>query len=284
MGFSTLRNWIWVLAISSGCFGEAPNLGSGDASGTEGNDTTTTTTDTTTTTNGTTLAEEASSASSLDEGADATATGGEATSGMTATTTQAETTASEASEGTTLDDGTTDRGSSGNDETSHPVECAHYVFVTSENTLESANLGGLAGADAECSIAGEAVGGEWVAVLSTAAVNANARIDVTGPVCTLDDVVVAHDEAQWWSNAHLAPINVTQDAEPLPPGSWRVWTGTTIAGESSGTDCGAWTLQTSTPGVIVGDAHESNAHWVNNGTANTQCGFSARLYCFGSSF
>jgi hypothetical protein len=260
----------WLMTLCGGCFGEAPHVGTGaTATETDGNDTSAST-------NGTTRVDDGSSASGLDEEGDATASG-EATSSTTVTTSSETTTAS--SETTTeATDTTHDAGSTDSGETTTQDTCVHTVFVTSG--VSTAELGGLDGADARCMEAAESLGGDWVAVLSTAAVSAKSRIAVAGTVCNLDGIPIVHDADQWWTGAHLEPINLTEDYVTLDT-SWRVWTGTDVNGEATGGDCGGWSLGGQTAGVTVGSAQATNAEWVQATPGNIQqCGFFGRLYCF----
>ena len=256
------------LLLSGGCFGEAPNIGDGGAStGGEGTDG-----DTAEPTSGTTRIDESGPDSTQGEVGDATATGGDATSSEAtsseATSSQDETSISESSDSDTSTTAVDDTAAAG---------CEHLVFVTAE--FWNADLGGLSGADDKCAEAAEALGGTWMAVLSTAAQSAASRIQVQGQVCDLQGAVIADDEIQWWSASHHAAINVTQHAEELPATSWRVWTATNPAGEATTNDCTQWT---SDGGVAtVGDAQRSDGWWVFAEPQNLQqCGFNGRLYCF----
>ena len=80
-------------------------------------------------------------------------------------------------------------------------------FVTSTGMGDGANLGGLAGADAQCLKLAEAAGAtgmDWKAYLSAEGVNAKDRIG-TGPWVNAKGVTIATDVANLHSDATTSP-------------------------------------------------------------------------------
>jgi hypothetical protein len=84
-------------------------------------------------------------------------------------------------------------------------------------------------------LTGTDVGVQWRAVASTESVDAidNLSLQANTPIYLLDGTTeIASGGTQWWSGAHLAPINLTQfltgDTYPF-----QVWTGTFIDGTAS---------------------------------------------------
>ncbi len=91
--------------------------------------------------------------------------------------------------------------------------------------------------------------------------------------------MIAHDESQWWSNAHLHPINVTETGLLLGPNDKLVWTGTNPTGEATGADCSGWNDKDGL-GVTTGDAWRMDSWWVQASPQQIpQCSFDGRLYC-----
>ena len=146
-------------------------------------------------------------------------------------------------------------GCSGSDDSQPPTT----FFITSSNPGQGGNLGGLAGADAQCEkLAGAAgVGGRnWRAYLSTQAsasaapVNARDRIG-TGPWVNANDVVIARDVAELHGTNNLnketalTETGAVVPARPDPENKHDILTGSQPDGTAfaAGTDrtCGNWT-------------------------------------------
>ena len=144
---------------------------------------------------------------------------------------------------------------SGSDSPAAPTS----FFITSSNPGQGGNLGGLAGADAQCEkLAGAAgVGGRnWRAYLSTqtsggvAAVNARDRIG-TGPWVNTNDVVIARDVAELHASNNLnketalTETGAVVPARPDPENKHDILTGSRPDGTAfpEGVDrtCGNWT-------------------------------------------
>ncbi len=88
--------------------------------------------------------------------------------------------------------------------------------------------------------------------------------------------IVAHDRAELYSGAHLAPI-LTQNGAQVPSGTVPVWTGSTANGEWSGLTAQDWTSRFST--ATVGNANGTGTTWLSNTTRASNLG--ARFYAVG---
>lgn len=251
---------IGALILGSACFSDPPRVGADDDSaGTEP-----------------TVGHETGASATSTIGAETTSTTGSGSNGPETSvgtdTSSADTTGASDTSGTETSSSTDDAG-----ETQSNPDCVHRVFVTAETW--AGDLGGLDGADEACTQLGEGLGSDWVAVLSTGAVNASQRVAIAGTVCDVNGQVISEQADEWWSDMHQAPINVMADGETLPVASWRVWTGTDVGGQATGADCGGWTSSVLN-GVTVGNANSSEGAWVNEMQgAIQQCGFSGHLYC-----
>lgn len=152
----------------------------------------------------------------------------------------------------------------------------HRVFVSTG--LEPADLGGLGGADARCRgyARDAALGGRWVAWLSTATVSAKARV-ADGPWFLTDGSTVAvSTEAMLGGGVLAHAIDHTETGEPLSDGALRVWTGTDRTGAPDRETCGGWR---SVAGYTrVGRADRSDVEWTDSAPA--PCSLRLRLYCF----
>ncbi len=151
------------------------------------------------------------------------------------------------------------------------------VFVTSTNS--TGNLGGLAGADAECQeLAGNALlGGTWVAWLSTNGVNAKDRLpDTLGPfVRAADGVLIAADESDLTDGSISNPIAKTETGGF--PAHASTWTGTYSDGTAADVTCANWTNTIAVLGAY-GVSDITSSAWTNSG--GTICSGSRGFYCF----
>jgi PKD repeat protein len=162
------------------------------------------------------------------------------------------------------------------------------VFVTNATYL--GDLGGLAGGDAKCQELAEDVGlaGTWTAWLSTSGsgsdVDAPDRIP-DGRYELLDETVIADDKADLTDGELNAPINLDQFGNPISDGF--AWTGTSLLGRSTGTNCSNWTNQTQgrctegAPGC--GDIGDITDKLLWTSGFPTACDNALHLYCFSSS-
>jgi hypothetical protein len=158
-----------------------------------------------------------------------------------------------------------------------PTIPPNIVFVTS--AFSSADLGGIAGADAMCAAEAAAndLDGTYVAWLSTGFVDARDRLaDASGWVRP-DGLPVAATVNDLVAGRLLYPINIGADGAAR---AGNVWTGTDVAGGlEPDSDCGAWTVAASGT-ATAGRAGSGPVSWTAN-TSSIGCGRTGRLYCFG---
>jgi len=149
------------------------------------------------------------------------------------------------------------------------------IFVT--NTVQNANLGGIAGADELC--AGQAsdanLGGEFKAWLSTRTSSVSDRLThSSGAYVLVNGTVVANDWDDLVDGSILAPINLDANGEPR---TGDVWTGTLATGASfPDDDCAAFTSD-SADIALCGASASTTATWTENITP--ACSVQLRLYC-----
>jgi hypothetical protein len=124
-------------------------------------------------------------------------------------------------------------------------------FITSVGTGDGANLGGVEGADAHCSVLAEAAGvtgKTWAAYLSGDGFNARDRIG-KGPWVNYDGVTIAtgldnlHDAA---ANALSKENSISETGAVIngrgdKPNMHDILTGSDAAGMSTGANCANWT-------------------------------------------
>ena len=151
------------------------------------------------------------------------------------------------------------------------------MFVTS--TIQSANLGGIAGADELCATQADGAGldGNFEAWLSTTSSSVSDRLSHDGgPFVLVDGTIVANDWADLVDGALLAPINLDAMRQPR---TGDVWTGTLPTGESYlNGDCTTFTSESSTVGqALCGSSTSATTTWTNNQPA--RCSSTLRLYC-----
>jgi len=149
------------------------------------------------------------------------------------------------------------------------------IFRT--ETIQNANLGGIAGADAICAAQALAAGleGEFKAWLSTIASPVADRVtQASGPYILVNGTPVANDWDDLVDGLILVPINL--DANGVLR-SGEVWTGTLANGASYlADDCAEFTSGT-TGMALCGATNSTTATWTENITpaCSTQLG----LYC-----
>ncbi len=125
-------------------------------------------------------------------------------------------------------------------------------FITSQGSGDGANLGGLAGADAQCQSLAQAVGAggkTWHAYLSTPAANARDRIG-SGPWYNAAGAMIAKDLAALHSDANLIDkqTGLTEKGGMVngrgdSPNMHDILTGSSPVGILiAGKTCGDWTL------------------------------------------
>ncbi len=150
---------------------------------------------------------------------------------------------------------------------------AKRVFVTS--TLHTGDYNGLANADLVCNglATDAALGGTWVAWLSTSAKNAEDRLTAAGPWYLLDGTLVG-TKAQLSGTTIAHAIDIDESKTKVP--NDEVWTGTRLGKYYLG-DCNLWNAA-SPYGGTIGTTNTNAASW----TASTEviCSQAHRLYCF----
>lgn len=160
-------------------------------------------------------------------------------------------------------------------------ECEHLVFVT--HAAVPANLGGLAGADAQCTALAHSSGSAdpsapFKAWLSTSGLNAAARLH-HGQRRYLDKqgITVAANWDGLVSSALAHGITFSEAGQSVAGAHVR--TATTPFGLFAGTtDCAGWTSASGALMNSFGLAGSVDGVWSLTGTEES-CSVSARLYC-----
>lgn len=162
------------------------------------------------------------------------------------------------------------------------------VFVTSQTF--TADLGGLAGADAKCQALATAAGltGTFRAWLSDGDGSPSTRFSRTGqPYRLVDGSVVADDWTALTSGVLRHAIDRTETGGPPPDSTGfcgsepnLVWTDTNADGTlgSVAASCGGWTDVLSAS-VAAGSANKQDLAWTGH-CFGPGCGGRAALYCF----
>jgi len=149
------------------------------------------------------------------------------------------------------------------------------VFVT--DTIQSADFGGVSGADALCASQAAAAGleGQFKAWLSTIASPVADRLTHSSvPYVLVDGTLIANDWADLVDGSILSPIRL--DASGLPHGG-DVWTGTLANGLAyTNGDCVGYTSSSGGIG-LCGDTGATNGGWT--ASATPECSLALRLYC-----
>lgn len=162
------------------------------------------------------------------------------------------------------------------------------VFVSSE--MYTGDMGGLAGADANCQSLAVAAGlsGTYLAWLSTATESPNTRFEQDGGAYQLiDGTEVASSYVALTSTDDLAAtISLTELGGPTPVGNTScagggfptVWSGTGTNGASQGSSiCADWTSETG--GGQWGRADVVNGSWTS-WCSGGLCSWESPIYCF----
>jgi len=150
------------------------------------------------------------------------------------------------------------------------------IFRT--ETVQNANLGGIAGADAICAAQATEAGldGVFKAWLSTIGSPVADRVTQSvGPYVLVDGTRVANDWDDLVDGSILAPINL--DASGVERAG-EVWTGTLASGASyPDDDCAGFNSGGTTGVALCGATNSTTATWTYNITpaCSTQLG----LYC-----
>ena len=157
----------------------------------------------------------------------------------------------------------------------------NMAFVTS--TTANGDVGGQAGADAECASLAAAANlpsGTYKAWLSTSTLNAAAKLGTARGFVRPDGQPFADQVSDIAAGNILNPLILDESGNNLA--HQIVWTGTTDAGIASAFACGDWLVGT---GVSFGELGESTGGagaWSDDASENS-CNALAHLYCFGTS-
>ena len=167
--------------------------------------------------------------------------------------------------------------------TATPSPMFNVAFMTSANF--NGNLGGLAGADAECASVANAAGlpsGTYKAWLSTSAVNAASRLGSARGFVRVDKAPFADQVSDITSGKILNSLNL--DENGVDRGGEIVWTATSAAGTltSSSLDCGDWTSNSNMASGSLGLNSGGPTLWTFTNSF-FGCNSAVSLYCFDTS-
>lgn len=155
------------------------------------------------------------------------------------------------------------------------------VFVTS--TRYTGALGGLSGADATCQAradgaSGGALGGTWVAWLSTGTVNAKDRI-TDAPYRLVDGVtIVTASKTDLLDGSLLHAIDLDENGAVVTSNT-IVHTGTLADGTAHNRNCNGWT-DGNVASTWAGRSQATDAGWTSSPDWTGACNNQFRLYCF----
>jgi hypothetical protein len=147
------------------------------------------------------------------------------------------------------------------------IDCARYVFVTSE-TFSGTDMGGALGADGRCQLAGSRQqtapalrNRKWQAWVSDGSISTAARLTHgKKPYWLPGHILLANSWEQLTSLSLLHAIDVDETGKTLDPApSFFVWTGTVPNGTAAPERCMDWSLEGSTG--AVGNAHAKDSTW-----------------------
>lgn len=156
----------------------------------------------------------------------------------------------------------------------------HRVFVTSVSY--NGDLGGLAGADAECKQVAQSagLGRNYKAILSSNSEDAEIRLNITGGVYLFTGsstrVLVASSGIDLWGTSLGNLKSAINRDENYLLVSDKVWSGTNSEGGDFPTDnCGNW--QSTAATGFYGSTSRVSSEWIEN--APESCSNFNRLYC-----
>jgi hypothetical protein len=150
------------------------------------------------------------------------------------------------------------------------------VFVTSK--VSTANLGGLAGADATCNelAANAEMPGTYVAWLSDDNTDAITRVTSNGPYATRTGVVVASSLADLTDGTLSKPISEDENGNLVP--IREVWTDADPSGTRTFSNCYNWTSgANNAPYAVVGLNTSTDSTWTS--VFLQFCDRNISLYC-----
>lgn len=167
------------------------------------------------------------------------------------------------------------------------------VFVTS--SVQTGNMGGLAGADAICNRRARAakLPGRYKAWLSDETASPLTRFTHnTGPYVLINGKRIANNWADLTDGTILAPIRIMENGRPVTQGVRHAWTSTMASGApgegphcnrtDGGVDQGSWTSDNRDHWTIRGgDIDLTDDYWSGWGWGSLGlCSIAHRLYCF----
>jgi hypothetical protein len=170
--------------------------------------------------------------------------------------------------------------SSGSGDSTGSSGSVKRVFVTS--ITYSGNLGGVAGADADCAnaAAAQTLGGAWKAWISSGSVNAIDRINDVGPWYLVDGVTkVFNNKANLLTTPLFAIDEDETGAQPSWVGLDGMWSGTTDQGIASGEDCQGWTSDLTDDMATTGSI-TTDQTWGGSTSGPIDCNVQEALICF----
>jgi|GEM_PF-2280256 hypothetical protein len=158
-----------------------------------------------------------------------------------------------------------------------------YMFVTSSMVIPG-KLGGVAGADVECTKRAAAAGlpGNYRAWLSSSAVDAKSRVGNGGWV-RVDGRPFARNLATLGvltNQVLYYPPRIDEMGNDVGPGHVMVATGGNQDGSSFASQCGDYTDPAGS--LYVGDAIAGSGYWAHSQLMTNGCSTAVRLYCFNS--
>ncbi len=157
----------------------------------------------------------------------------------------------------------------------------NVAFVTS--TTSNGDLGGQAGADAECASLAAAASlpsATYKAWLSTSTLNAGAKLGTARGFVRPDGQPFADQVSDIAAGNILNPLILDESGNNLA--HQIVWTGTTDAGIASPFACGDWLVGTGLSFGELGETTGGAGAWSDD-ASETSCNAFAHLYCFGTS-
>jgi hypothetical protein len=166
----------------------------------------------------------------------------------------------------------------GTSNTARDRPAENIAFATS--TVQTGNLGGLAGADALCnSLADDAgIGGSYVAWLSISTTTAFSRVESVPGWVAVDGTPIATQPSDLATASILSPIGLDERGHDVRMTQRQTWTATGADGTPYGGTCSDWTSEDPLNNGGVGDASSGGPGFTQ--TVNVACSSPRRLYCF----
>jgi hypothetical protein len=170
---------------------------------------------------------------------------------------------------------------------SRPTDAQVKVFVSSQ--VYTGNLGGLAGADAECQRLATSAGLQgtfkaWLSTTDSSPATTFSKSDTHG-YAREDGTMIANNWVALTTGVLAAPISITEHGQTILSAD-VVWTGTSPAGTAhpmgipNADFCANWT--TTSPdynqAVIIGTPTSTGRQWTD--WRPVSCATTAHIYCF----